>query len=305
MELISFDEQPVQGITLDALESSVHENYANGNPCGGAYHFEVIAQVMNMLGGINAQPEIADLFVASNRDKYRPGVTLDREREARFGDKDPRSYIFRRVYCNITLQPYDQSGETSAVAISYSQRGISIAVGAHAHYCRNLTLLGVGRVFSNFAAGMNAIDVNLTKNYEDMMETLQVFFAENADIHHLIMNDVADFKAEMFTDDDFKEVLNALMCHRICHDTADKAIRVTEAYPLNSNQINNAVERYLISRKDCSKSHREMTWWDAFQLFNFDLKPKRCDLSTIIPQSASLGYTMQRLLADKRMYDGE
>ena len=293
---LDFSEKKVQAISLDALRMTITEKYPNGNPVGGIYHYQLIDQLLSWLKDVGYEAEVTDLFAANNRDKYRPGVTFDPVAADKFGDKDPRAYMLRRVYCNLLLRSHDDEGLTSCCAVSYSQRGISVAFGAHVRYCRNLSLLSAERVFSNYGMAVRMREENLQLNTEKCLDQVCAYIMTEKDIHGGIIGQTRGMSQEQFTDRDFQELLEMLMRARICHDSSDKVIHVSDEYALNSSQINAACARYYVARKGMTEG---MTFWQALQLFNQDLKPDLTDQPMIIPQSAQLGSMFMNLLERK------
>ena len=53
-EGLYFNQNNVQTLTLENLTKTIHENYSNGLPCGGIYHFELIQWLLEELkqGGL-------------------------------------------------------------------------------------------------------------------------------------------------------------------------------------------------------------------------------------------------------------
>ena len=98
-----------------------------------------------------------------------------------------------------------------------------------------------------------------------------------------------------FLDLDCNNILCELMERRIRHDSSHALIHRPMDYPLSSAQINAAYERYLIeadSRKPIDNDDSgewRMSWWDALNVFNVDLKPGKCVIPSIVGQSYGLG----------------
>ena len=287
VEKLDFQHNKIQGVDLETLQASICENYPNGLPVGDAYHHQVIGDVIEMATERGLRPTVTDCFVANNRDRYRPGVTLDTQKAMEYGEEDPRSYIFRRVYCNILLEAMEGDDKHVCAAVSYSQRGVSVAFGAHVHYCRNLMLLGEGHLLSTYGLGIEAQKKELVSPYEIMRQKMAQWFAGyewNADDIRTTYHRLNETE---FNHECYLELLAELMRARICKDSVEDVIHEKEAYPLNSAQINAACERYLI---DCARrdSQVKTTFWDVFNIFNYDLKPEHNDLPAIIPQSVRL-----------------
>lgn len=293
---LDFTKAKVQGITLEALRESITEKFPNGTAVGGIYHYALIDRLLGWLLNAGYDAEVTDLFAANNRDKYRPGVTFDPAAAATFGENDPRAYMLRRVYCNLLLRPHDEQSMTSCCAVSYSQRGISVAFGVHVKYCRNLSLLGAERVFSNYSLAIGMRDTQLQQSTDKCLDQICAYINTESSVHEVILNECLALQQTAFADRDYQELLEMLVRARICHDSNDEAVHRKDEYALNASQINAACERYYIKRLGAPGA---ITFWEALQIFNQDLKPDRSDQPMIIPQSAQLGKMFMELLSRK------
>lgn len=76
MEEIIKNSNGVYSLTLDQLKETHKENYANGLPVMGIYHFAFIERLLELLQAAGISYEVNEIFAADNRDRYRPGVLL-------------------------------------------------------------------------------------------------------------------------------------------------------------------------------------------------------------------------------------
>ena len=110
-----------------------------------------------------------------------------------------------------------------------------------------------------------------------------------------MMSMIKGMQNQAFMDQDCNNILCELMERRIRHDSNHALIHRSMDYPLSSAQINAAYERYLIeadSRKPVDNDDSGdwmMSWWDAMNIFNVDLKPGKCVIPSIVGQSYGLG----------------
>ena len=197
-----FDKENVQTLTLENLTKTIHENYSNGLPCGGIYHFELIGLLLDHLEHAGFKPQVTEIFAANNKDRYRPGVSIDEKTAQEKGEHAYEAHILRRVYANVKLCESGIDGIDLNMAVAYHQLGIQVAFGPMVRVCHNQTILGARDVFSN---------------------------------------------------------QNISQCG---NDNVDKTCQ-------------------------------EMSWWDALNLFNVDLKPKGCIIPSIIGQTYGLGELFQ------------
>ena len=116
-------------------------------------------------------------------------------------------------------------------------------------------------------------------DYLDTFEERQRVMAET----------VKKWKATDFLPEDFRKVLSTLMLSRVAHDSHDPDIHRVTDYPLNNAQINAACERYLKLEFEKSQLRTyDPTYWEVFNAFNYDLKPGRAEIPTIVGQSIGL-----------------
>lgn len=289
VENLDFVKNKVQAVDLETLQSSISEKYPNGEPIGDMYHYQAILEVCEIMNNAGFQPVIKDMFAANNRDRFRPGVTIDDEKAREFGMGSPKCHILRRVFCNISLQDLmPERGITLNAAISYSQRGITVAFGSHVAYCRNLHLLGAEHFFSNYATGYAKEACNNMSNAKEMMDAVQKYAGE---LIHKVDAEMNFLTAMQAKEHDAKKIpilFEKLMRARIQHDTEYKGIRKYSAYPLNSAQINNALERYYISAYESEKIAHILSWWDVFNILNIDLNAQKTEIPSVLPQAAAL-----------------
>lgn len=150
MRELDFRQNKVEVLTLDELAQTAHEDYHNGLPVMGIYHWQLIQALLESLEKANVKYEVQEIFAANNNSKDRPGVTIER---------------------------------------------------------------------------------------------------------------------------------------RIAEE---KGGNVLEAYTLNQGQMNNGIERYLLKAQEYQGSGESMTFWEALQCFNYDLKPGLCEIPSIVGQNVSL-----------------
>ena len=149
MEEIIKNSNGVYSLTLDQLKETHKENYANGLPVMGIYHFAFIERLLELLQAAGISYEVNEIFAADNRDRYRPGVTILQDVVNQHNEVTLDAHIFRRVYANINLKNELVKGEVSMnMAVAYHQKGIQVAFGPYVHVCHNQTILGAQDVFS-------------------------------------------------------------------------------------------------------------------------------------------------------------
>lgn len=295
MEKLDFSQKDVQVLSLDDLKRTIHENYSNGMPCSGIYHFQLLESLLEMLEKGGFKPYVSEIFAANNRDKYRPGVSIDERVKHEKGEWSLESLILRRIFANIEVAPTSVEGTAINMAVAYHQKGINVAFGPYVRVCHNQTILGAKDVFTTINISQAVGRLEVSKNITPMFEKIGEYIQALAERSVSMVKIVNDFKSREFEQKHMEYILFRLMEARIRHDSNASVIHSATEYPLSSSQINSAVERYLVEDSykkptgDNEEKYERMTWWDALNIFNFDLKPESCNIPSIIGQSYGLG----------------
>lgn len=150
-KFFDFEKAKVQTITLEQLERTHKENDVYNNPLKGIYHFQLLNEVINMCNEQHFNVEVYDLFAAQNKDRAQPGVVLLPQVEAQYGDKAVEAHILRRVFANIRISDFDDSENTTNIAIAFHQKGIQAGFGNMVKICHNQCMLNASNYISTYA----------------------------------------------------------------------------------------------------------------------------------------------------------
>lgn len=104
------------------------------NPLKGIYHFQLLNEVINMCNEQHFNVEVYDLFAAQNKDRAQPGVVLLPQVEAQYGDKAVEAHILRRVFANIRISDFDDSENTTNIAIAFHQKAFRLDLAIWLRY---------------------------------------------------------------------------------------------------------------------------------------------------------------------------
>ena len=289
MKELDFTQRNVETLTLEDLGQTFKENYPNGQPVGGIYHFELIQRLLDIMQAHNIKPVVQEIFAANNREKYRPGVSLSDVVAADKGVNSLEAHILRRVYANINLEVDIEADVKLNCAVAYHQKGIQIAFGPYVHVCHNQTILSAQDMFTtqkiSQAKGLEWVARDVSTMLGSVSDYLDTF----EERQRVMTDTVKRWKTTSFLPNDFKEVLAMLMLSRVAHDSHDPDIHRVAEYPLNNAQINAACERYLKLEAEKGRvGASDPTYWEVFNAFNYDLKPGRAEIPTIVGQSIGL-----------------
>jgi len=283
---LDFSKNRTQELSLEDLARTYCENYPNGEPVGGIYHHILIAALLGRIERVGLKPELQTITAADNRDRMRPGVTIFKEMEAKYGEGSFESHALRRVYAMIKVKDFEDKDTDYNCAISYHQKGISVGFGPQVRVCSNMMIMGARYYISTTSLGSIIGKQENMKNVAELLgkcdEVLEGFS------EHVVMwrEQLAQLKTVRLEVNQCRVIFSRLMEERILFDTANKALHKTMIYPLNDTCIKRAYERYLAFV--APHSNKAVTAWDLYNILNEDLKPSRVDMPVLQPQMVRL-----------------
>lgn len=286
---LNFQKNKVEVLTLEELAQTAHEDYHNGLPVMGIYHWQLIGALLEGLERANVKYEVQEIFAANNNSKDRPGVTIERRIAEEKGGNVLEAYTLRRVYANINLFDPCADDWQMNMAVAYHQSGIQVGFGPYVHVCHNQTILSATDLFSTNKLPHVKGDTNYHKDALYLLCMIQDYIDENLCRRvEEVSADVVRLQERHFEAEDFARVVTAMTEARVRHDSRHKVIHTPDGYPLNQSQMNNGVERYLLKAQACLENGESMTYWEALQCFNYDLKPGLCEIPSIVGQNVCL-----------------
>lgn len=289
MKELDFRQNKVEVLTLDELAQTAHEDYHNGLPVMGIYHWQLIQALLESLEKANVKYEVQEIFAANNNSKDRPGVTIERRIAEEKGGNVLEAYTLRRVYANINLFDPCADGWQMNMAVAYHQSGIQVGFGPYVHVCHNQTILSAVDLFSTNKLPHIKGETNYDRDAMRMLDMVKGYIDEQlCQRVEDVSSDVVKMHESHFRDDHFTRLVTALLESRVRHDSRHKEIHTSDGYPLNQGQMNNGIERYLLKAQEYQGSGESMTFWEALQCFNYDLKPGLCEIPSIVGQNVSL-----------------
>ena len=281
-QFFDFEKQKVQVLTLDKLKRTVKENRGDDRTCPhGIYHFMLVQKILDMCAEQGYNAEVYDLFATNNRDKQTPGVSLNPEIEAQYGERAVEAHTLRRIYANIRLKDFDTDEVTTNMAVAYTQKGIQIAFGRNVKVCHNQTILGSGQFISDYQCRADSPKTTL----EGMMTVVSGWLTNAQNI--VIKDDetIERMKNSVLTAEQIYTILGMLMSIRVAHDTAVKKIRYSgETYPLNQAQLSKFTENLLVKQKD----EGQITAWSFYNAATDLYKPETAETNMINLQNMAL-----------------
>ena len=281
-QFFNFEEQKVQVLTLDQLKRTVKENRGDDRTCPhGIYHFALIQRILDMCAEHGYNAEVYDLFATNNRDKQTPGVSLNPEIEAKYGERAVEAHTLRRVYANIRLKDFDTDEVTTNLAVAYTQKGLQVGFGRNVKICHNMCMMGSGRFISDYSVRKDTPKTTL----EGMMNVIGGWLTNAQNI--VIQDDetIERMKASILTAEQLYTVLGMLMTIRVAHDTSIKNIRYEgEIYPLNQAQLSRFTESLLVKQKEEGR----ITAWSFYNAATDLYKPDTAETNLILSQNMAM-----------------
>ena len=283
---MDFSRNKTQELSLADLAKTYIENYPNGEPVGGIYHYVLINEMLEKLEAAGLKPEVAQITAADNRDRMRPGVTIFKEMEAKYGEGSFESHALRRVYAIINVKDFADKDTDYNCAISYHQKGISVGFGPQVRVCSNMMIMGARYFLSTTSLGGIMGKRENMKNVNELLTKADELIAGFSTSVVEWRQKLDDLRYVTLEANQCRVIFGRLMEERILYDTQNKDLHTSTIYPLNDTFIKLAYERYLAYLR--TSEHKQITAWEFYNLLNEDLKPSRVDMPLLQPQMVRL-----------------
>jgi len=283
---LDFSRNKTQELSLADLAKTYIENYPNGEPVGGIYHYVLINEMLEKLEAAGLKPEVAQITAADNRDRMRPGVTIFKEMEAKYGEGSFESHALRRVYAIINVKDFADKDTDYNCAISYHQKGISVGFGPQVRVCSNMMIMGARYFLSTTSLGGIMGRQENMKNVNELLTKADELIAGFSTSVVEWRQKLDDLRYVTLEANQCRVIFGRLMEERILYDTQNKDLHTSTIYPLNDTFIKLAYERYLAYLR--TSEHKQITAWEFYNLLNEDLKPSRVDMPLLQPQMVRL-----------------
>ena len=276
-QFLSFDKERVQQITLDQLMKTHRENDAYGRPMKGIYHYELINAALQACRDFGYNPEVYDLFAAQNRDAQSPGVALLPQVEEMMGKQAIEAHILRRVYANVRLTDFDDTENTTNLAIAFHQKGIQVGFGNMVKICHNQCMMNANL----YAATYGGED---KKEVGEIVEVIRKWLYDARTLIEADRERIERMKNFVVSADDMLRCIGMMTALRVKADTRIPEIRENMVYPLNQSQISRFTEQMLLKYHQ----NERITVWDMYDVATNMYKPKDMDIPSILPQNISM-----------------
>lgn len=281
-KLFDFDKAKVQTLTLDQLERTHKENDVYGNPLKGIYHFALMQQILGMCNEFGYDADVWDLFAAQNKDRNTPGVVLLPQVEAMYGERAVEAHILRRVFANIRLTDFDDSENTTNLAVAFHQKGIQVGFGNMVVICHNQCMLSPSNYVATYSEKGRGRGEGVT--VPEVMDTVKSWLLDARQIVVTEREKIERMKNIDVDADTIFRLIGLLTALRVKCDSRHPGIHTTTTYPLNQSQISQYTEALMI------KYHEEhnITAWDMYNAATDLYKANAMDIPALLPQNRAM-----------------
>lgn len=276
-ELLSFDKEKVQTLSLEQLKRTYKENDVYGKPLKGMYHHEVIKRCAEVAMDAGLNLVISEIFAAQNRDRMQPGVVLLPEVEKQYGERAIEAHILRRVFVNMQLRDYDTDEFTSNLAIAFHQEGIQVAFGNMVKVCHNQCIMNKQSLVSTYGKGK-------VEDFKKMFEIIGGWMMDSRNMIEADRDLIQRMKTQVLEPQNILQIIGHLTTLRVMHDTTNKLIRQGDTYPLNATQINKFTEDLLVKQKELDR----ITVWDIYDTATHLYKAQYMEIPNVLPQNVAM-----------------
>lgn len=272
-----------RGITLRQLAASADIVNKNNELAHGVNAYTLIQEVNRVANECGYTTTIRDLFVADNRNKTCNGIEVNKQLCEQYREATKTANIpfaattFNRVYAVITLNDLRSDTHIASIAISRTQMGTSVAIGANCTMCRNLCVFGVENEVHTYGKGSIPKELliesvrRMIRNYDFQRDRAIIEAMKKININ----------ESEIFM------LLGQLTALRVATDSHIKAVKSkfgVEYFPLNNTQINRLVEGILLAHE----KQGIVTLYDLYQVCTAISKPTNLAYENIIPQTREI-----------------
>lgn len=275
------------GITLEQLKASSDLTNSNGDLSNGINAYQLIGTVAQIAREFHSECQIADLFVADNKNKAQGnGIQINKQLHEMYKRQSGTDNVpfaattFNRVFCNIVLSRQHTDTHVANIVVTTNQRGLQVAIGAHCHACRNQTVLGASHMVSTYGSDENR-QMDLPTFIQRVRMMVQGYsFADD-------MRILDTMKQIPISNETLVNIIGELTAIRVAFDSQIRDVHemaVCRVYPMAGCQINKFTESCLLARARKPASE-PLTLYDLYQSATAIYKVAYLDMPNILPQN--------------------
>jgi len=288
---INIDDYPLfangkstQDFTLELLRSTINENQGYNTPTNGITHVDFLDKMNNIFTGRGHTPIVKDMFISRNGASKLPGISFIPQLQTQYGEKSLRATLVRRLMSIIDLVNFNTNERTTSLVMSYSQDGITVAIGRTIYVCRNLSIFGIEHVIHTTGSNRG---VSLDKVFQVLGEWATTVDNITAEFDRRL----EEMKSRQISFPKIQELIGNLNMIRVAKDSGLEINGVRPVvYPFNNTQVNKFSEDAIIKYNGGELN----TLYDLYNIGTNLHKPDQMEFVNTIQQNAEWG----RLVTD-------
>ena len=283
--VLDFKANKVNTLTMQQLKMSRKPKNGAGQPLGGIYHSDFIETIQERAEKYGLNMSIWEMFAADNKERYLPGVIIDKELEEKYGENAIQAEQLNRIFVNARIDNFDDEEYTTNVAISYHQKGIQVAVGSNVKICHNQMILGTKDFYAATYSdrGKRSSRADMPDPFA-LIDIVDEYLSKIGDRVYSQRNKLNEMKNIELTTDQIFIFIGMLQCMRVAMDTKEAEIRQQGVYPLGNTEINRFTEDILLRQK----RNERVTLWDMYDSATNIYKAKSMEIPNILPQNFAM-----------------
>ena len=280
MDTVTFKSNTLD-INLETLKRSATHFQASGNMPNSrpVHHFELIEWVKNEMSDITGHPTTIEPISISARHSNR--IRIDNNEIINPKDPCPIERLnIQRLVTRIGLDiDADVNGEklAPAVAISYNDKGIELAMGTNIFVCSNMNIFG-GNKHSTYGADKI--------NFDSMQQIMQAMFKNWMDTFERDCVVIEKMQETQLSEHKAKQMLGELLYESVKCSLTKKEM---------SELDNPIIKRSILNNSQCSRLSGFINYWDFCQAGTENLKPTSSDFVSLYPAVQSFNsYVLEK-----------
>ena len=278
------DGKTTQNFTLDLLRNTINENQGYNTPMNGITHADFIDSMSNIFFERGHTPIVKDMFISKNGASKLPGVSFIPQLQTQYGEKSLRAVLVRRLMVVVDIMNFNTNERTTSLVMSYSQDGITTAIGRTIQICRNLCIYGIEHVIHTTGSNRG---VSLDKVFQVLGEWATTV----GDITNEFDNRLNEMQTREISFPKIQELIGNLSMIRVAKDSGLEIFGSRPSvYPFNNAQINKFAEDVIIKNNE----NKLNTLYDLYNIGTNLHKPDHMEFVNTIQQNAEWG----RLVTD-------
>lgn len=293
---LNFEENKVELLTLNELKETMDELDVSSKRTNDIAHHVLLSRVFQLVHENGLKGELEPIYATDNRGKVQ-GVNKYPMMERQFGENAIQAYILRRILSRIVIHDLDDAISNTAIAISYHQDGIEIAMGPNIKVCQNMSILGQGNHIRSYGN-------NKMPDIEKMMEVLSDWLTHYKE-RRLHDQKVLEVMNETFLSTrQVSEMIGNLTLRRVGRDE----LNIKKDAPLNQGNISKFTRDYLEKLKELRESDNEAKDLSLYNIYNIGtglMKPENHEFPTLLHNNACFGEYILKSFVEPIMANNE